>query len=60
MFVERDTGPKDFFAVPLARAYAIFRDAYADVSGLARTVPWPDHVGHTGQGRSGRRRRGRR
>jgi L-lysine 2,3-aminomutase len=28
MFVERDTGPQDYFAVPLARAYEIFRDAY--------------------------------
>ncbi|MCW2902506.1 MAG: hypothetical protein JWO67_4771, partial [Streptosporangiaceae bacterium] len=32
MFVERDTGPQDYFAVPLARAYEIFRDAYARVS----------------------------
>ncbi|WP_285745484.1 lysine 2,3-aminomutase [Lentzea sp. NBRC 105346] len=41
MFVERDTGPKDYFAVPLARAYEIFRDAYRQVSGLARTVRGP-------------------
>jgi KamA family protein len=41
MFVERDTGPHDFFAVPLERAYHIFRDAYASVSGLARTVRGP-------------------
>lgn len=41
MFVERDTGPQDYFAVPLARAYEIFRDAYAQVSGLARTVRGP-------------------
>ncbi|MEU7576088.1 lysine 2,3-aminomutase [Streptomyces sp. NPDC041068] len=41
MFVERDTGPVDYFAVPLARAYRIFRDAYADVPGLARTVRGP-------------------
>ena len=26
MFVERDTGPQDYFAVPLARGYGIFRD----------------------------------
>src|SRR5690606_5720057 len=25
MFVERDTGPQDYFAVPLAQAYEIFR-----------------------------------
>ncbi len=41
MFVERDTGPRDYFAVPLARAHEIFRDAYAGVSGLARTVRGP-------------------
>lgn len=41
MFVERDTGPQDYFAVPLARAYDIFRTAYQGVSGLARTVRGP-------------------
>ncbi|GAA3508553.1 KamA family protein [Streptosporangium album] len=41
MFVERDTGPQDYFAVPLARAYEIFRSAYASVSGLCRTVRGP-------------------
>lgn len=41
MFVERDTGPQDYFAVPLARAYELFREAYAQVSGLARTVRGP-------------------
>jgi L-lysine 2,3-aminomutase len=41
MFVERDTGPQDYFAVPLARGYQIFRDAYRNVSGLARTVRGP-------------------
>ncbi|MFD0855140.1 KamA family radical SAM protein, partial [Actinomadura adrarensis] len=41
MFVERDTGPQDYFAVPLARAYEIYRDAYRHVSGLSRTVRGP-------------------
>ena len=41
MFVERDTGPQDYFAVPLARAHEIFRDAYAAVSGLGRSVRGP-------------------
>ncbi|WP_306365906.1 KamA family radical SAM protein [Nocardiopsis sp. CC223A] len=41
MFVERDTGPQDYFAVPLAEAYEIFRNAYKNVSGLARTVRGP-------------------
>jgi L-lysine 2,3-aminomutase len=41
MFVERDTGPQDYFAVPLVRAYEVFRDAYKNVSGLSRTVRGP-------------------
>ncbi|MFW6090828.1 MAG: KamA family radical SAM protein [Actinomycetota bacterium] len=41
MFVERDTGPQDYFSVPLARAYEIYRAAYQQVSGLARTVRGP-------------------
>jgi KamA family protein len=41
MFVERDTGPKNYFEVPLARAVEIFSDAYRLVSGLARTVRGP-------------------
>ncbi len=41
MFVERDTGARHYFAVPLARAWEIFRDAYRRVSGLARTVRGP-------------------
>lgn len=41
MFVERDTGPSDYFKLPLARAYEIFQAAYQSVSGLARTVRGP-------------------
>jgi hypothetical protein len=41
LFVERDTGPQDYFAVPLARAHELFREAYTQVSGLARTVRGP-------------------
>jgi KamA family protein len=41
MFVERDTGPKAFFEIPLVRALAIYRDAYRQVSGLARTARGP-------------------
>jgi KamA family protein len=41
MFVERDTGPRGYFEVPLARAHDIFREAYSRVSGLARTVRGP-------------------
>ncbi|MEQ8661451.1 MAG: lysine 2,3-aminomutase [Gammaproteobacteria bacterium] len=41
MFVERDTGAKRYFEVPLARAWAVYRDAIASVSGLARTARGP-------------------
>ena len=41
MFVERDTGPQDYFAVPLAAAHGIFNDAYRQVAGLCRTVRGP-------------------
>jgi KamA family protein len=41
MFVERDTGPQGYFAVPLADAVEIYRDAYSSVSGLCRTVRGP-------------------
>lgn len=41
MFVERDTGPKGYFEVPLARCYEVFQKAYRRVSGLERTVRGP-------------------
>jgi KamA family protein len=41
LFIERDTGPQDYFAVPLARAYEVFSEAYRNVSGLCRTVRGP-------------------
>lgn len=41
MFVARDTGPLDYFQVPLAKAHAIFQGALSRVSGLARTVRGP-------------------
>ncbi|MCZ7602970.1 MAG: lysine 2,3-aminomutase [Melioribacteraceae bacterium] len=41
MFVERDTGAKNYFEIPLYRAFQIFRDAYKNVSGLGRTVRGP-------------------
>jgi KamA family protein len=41
MFVERDTGPKGYFGVPLAEAHDIFRRAFRQVSGLCRTVRGP-------------------
>ena len=41
MFVARDTGAQHYFGVPLVKAWEIFRDAYRQVSGLARTVHGP-------------------
>lgn len=41
MFVSRDTGPKNYFEVPLAESLGIFRKAYSQVSGLGRTVRGP-------------------
>ena len=41
MFVERDTGARNYFEVPLVRCYEIFKQAYSRVSGLARSVRGP-------------------
>lgn len=41
MFIPRDTGSRRYFGVPLERAWRIFREAYAGVSGLGRTVRGP-------------------
>ena len=41
MFVERDTGARRYFEVPLARACEIYRDAIKQVSGLARHARGP-------------------
>ncbi len=41
MFVERDTGPKCYFEVPLADGFDIFTRALLNISGLARTVRGP-------------------
>jgi len=41
MFVVRDTGAQHYFGVPLVKAEKIFRDAFRQVSGLARTVRGP-------------------
>ena len=41
MFVERDTGAKCYFEVPLDKVWNIFNRAVRSVSGLARTVRGP-------------------
>jgi KamA family protein len=41
MFVARDTGAYRYFGLPLVRAWEIYRQAYQQVSGIARTVRGP-------------------
>ncbi|HIE01332.1 MAG TPA: lysine 2,3-aminomutase [Thiotrichaceae bacterium] len=41
MFITRDTGAQHYFGVPLIRAWEIFKKAYQNVTGLARTVRGP-------------------
>ncbi len=41
MFIPRDTGAQDYFALPLEKAWQIFREAYTKVSGVCRTVRGP-------------------
>lgn len=41
MFMARDTGAQHYFAVPIIRAWEVFRDAYQQVSGVCRTVRGP-------------------
>jgi KamA family protein len=41
MFVARDTGAQDYFAVSLSDAWEIYKDAYRSVSGVGRTVRGP-------------------
>ena len=41
MFLERDTGAKHYFQIPLAQALETFNEAYHRMSGLGRTVRGP-------------------
>ncbi|GGT16593.1 putative L-lysine 2,3-aminomutase [Streptomyces kurssanovii] len=41
MFVERDTGARNYFGLPLVRALEIYNEAVRGVSGLARTARGP-------------------
>ena len=40
-FIERNTGAKGYFEVPLYRAYEIYKEAYENISGLGRTARGP-------------------
>jgi KamA family protein len=41
MFIERDTGARRYFEVPLYRAWQIYREAMKGISGLGRTARGP-------------------
>ncbi|WP_144395090.1 KamA family radical SAM protein [Pleionea sediminis] len=41
MFVERDTGARHYFEVPLVEAWTIYREAQQKVSGVCRTARGP-------------------
>ncbi len=49
MFIARNTGAHDYFAVPIARAYEIYNNAYTSLSGLARTVRGPSMSANPGK-----------
>lgn len=49
MFIARDTGSKAFFEVPLTKAWDIFRKAYSNISGIARTVRGPSMSAEPGK-----------
>ncbi len=49
LFVPRNTGSHRFFSIPLVKAYHIFREAFSQVSGLARTVRGPSMSAHQGK-----------
>jgi KamA family protein len=49
MFLARDTGAQHYFAVPLVRAWEIFREAYQKVSGLCRTARGPSMSANPGK-----------
>jgi L-lysine 2,3-aminomutase len=49
LFVERDTGARHYFELPLVRAWEIYRSAISQVSGLARTVRGPSMSAHPGK-----------
>ena len=41
MFVERDTGARNYFEVPLVKAWQVYREAIQQLSGIGRTARGP-------------------
>lgn len=49
MFIARDTGAQEYFAVTLENAWEIYQQAYRQVSGIARTVRGPSMSSNPGK-----------
>ncbi len=49
MFLPRDTGAREYFKVPLVKAWMIYREAIKNVSGLSRTIRGPVMSSHFGK-----------
>jgi len=49
LFVARETGAQEYFALNLEEAYNIYRNAYIQVSGICRTVRGPVMSAHPGK-----------
>ena len=49
MFIKRNTGAKEYFSIPLHRAWKIFQDAFQQISGLGRTVRGPSMSAYPGK-----------
>lgn len=49
MFIPRETGAQQYFALPLVQIYEIYRQAYKQVSGICRTVRGPSMSAHPGK-----------
>lgn len=40
-FIERDTGAKEYFEIPLAKAFRIYNETYTNLSGIGRPATGP-------------------
>jgi len=49
MFIARETGAQEYFAITLEEAWNIFRKAYSQVSGVCRTVRGPSMSANPGK-----------
>jgi len=41
LYADSDSGPREYFKIPISRSFKIFNSAWKNVSGLARTVRGP-------------------